>query len=165
MDSSQAPLPSPLHEFGHSKAASGSGSNRGGKPSARSQHAQHALAGPFNNGPIASLLGLSQIEARDSNLGHERLMKPSKSLQYGSTRNEPSMSANDFDPSHLLPRAIHDVTNGVDLGMSWMQQGPSNGRQTNHAKHFGHVGSQDFSQHADAFQRQLRVSNNGHTNM
>ena len=165
MDSSQAPLPSPLNGFGHSKAASGSMANRGGKPSPRPQHAQHALAGPFNDGLIANLLGLNKTEARGSNLGQECLLKPSKSLQFGSTRNEPRMSANEFDPSHLLPRAIHDVTNGVDLGMSWMQQGPSSGHQMNHAKHFGHVGSQDFSQHADAFQRQLRVCNSGHTNI
>ena len=66
------------------------------------------------------------------------------------------MSANGFDPSHLLPRAIHDLTIGSGSGIS-MVQPACNGHQTNHGKNMSYAGSRDYSQHADAFQQQLRT--------
>ena len=166
MDSSQVPVPSNVNGFGHGKAAGGSASKTGRKPSPRSQHAQHAMTGPCNDGPIANLLGLNQNEASQSGLGSEgslRSLRPSKSLQDGS-RSELRTSAQDFDPTHLLPRAIHDLANGHGLGMpmSMLPQGSSSGHQTNRARQFGYAGSQNFSQHADAFQRQLQVSSSRH---
>lgn len=165
MDSSQAPSPLPLNGFGVSKAVGGNASNRAGRPSPKPQHAHHVFAASSNNGPIASLLGLDQDTSNSRHDSSVRSLRASKSLQYSSTRNGSRASANGFDPSHLLPQAIHGLVNGSDAGISMMPQGSSNGRQTNHAKQFGHVGSNEFSQHADAFQRQLRVTNTGDLNM
>lgn len=140
--------------------------NGGGKPSPRSQHGS---AGASQDGPIASLLGLGQNGAVDPILvpdgrGH-RSLRPTKSLH--NTRSDLRASANDFDPSHLLPRAIHDLTIGSGSGMSMVQPAHYNGHQTNqgNGKNVGYVASPDFSQRADAFQRQLRVSSSAQINI
>ena len=165
MDSSRVPSPSPSHGFGLGTPGSVSGvMNGGGKPSLRSQHAQRGSAGPSQDGPIASLLGLGQngvvgpILVPDGR-GH-RSLRPTKSLH--GTRNDLRASANGFDPSHLLPRAIHDLTIGSGPGVSMVHPAHNNAHQTNQGQNLGYVANQDFSQHADAFQRQLRVSSTSH---
>ena len=167
MDSSRVPSPFPLNGFGHGKpGGKGAGMNgggsrggsRGGKPSPRSQHAQQGSAGVSHDGPIASLLGLGQNGVVDPILvpeGHgHRSLRPTKSLH--STRSELRASANGFDPSHLLPRAIHDLTIGSGPGVSTVQPAHINGHQLNQANNLGYAADQDLTQHADAFQRQLR---------
>ena len=172
MDSNSRHSLSPANGFGHGKTRGVTGSasaaaSRGGKPSPRStQHAHHGLAGPSHDGPIASLLGLSQTGVVDPILvpegnGRSLSLRPSKSPQH-STRSDLRASAHGFDPSHLLPRAIHDLATGSGARMSL---GPTNGHQTNHGKTFDYAGNQDFSQHADAFQRQLSVSSSAHLNI
>ena len=168
MDGSRVPSPRPSNGFGHGKPGGASGvMNGGGKPSPRSQHAQHGSAGASQDGPIASLLGLGQTGAVDPILvpdgrGH-RSLRPTKSLH--STRSDLRASANDFDPSHLLPRAIHDLTIGSGPGISMVPPAHCNGHQTNQGKNGGYAASRDFAQHADAFQQQLRVSSSSHTNI
>lgn len=158
MDGSRVPSPSQLNRFANGKPLGVSGAaSRGDKPSPRSQHAQHGSSGVSQDGPIASLLGLSQngadpILVPDGSV--HRSLRPTKSLH--STRSDLRVSANGFDPSHLLPRAIHDLTIGSGPAMS-MVQSASNGHQTNRGKNISCAGSQDFSPHADAFQQQLRA--------
>ena len=165
MDSSRVPSPSPSNGFGHGTPRGMSGvANGGGKPSPRSQHAQRGSAGPSQDGPIASLLGLGQSGVVDPILvpdgrGH-RSLRPTKSLH--GTRSDLRASANGFDPSHLLPRAIHDLTIGSGPGVSMAQPAHSNGHQTNQGKTLGYAANRDFSQHADAFPQQMNVSSSSH---
>lgn len=147
MDGSRVPSPSQSNNFVNGKPVRVSGAaSRGDKPSPRSQHAQHGSAGASQDGPIASLLGLSQNGVADPILmpdgSAHRSLRPSKSLH--STRSDLRVSANGFDPSHLLPRAIHDLTIGSGSGIS-MVQPASNGHQTNHSKNISYAGSRDFS--------------------
>lgn len=165
MDSSRMASALPSNGFGHGRPNGlGGVASRGGKPSPRSQHAQHGLAGSSRDGPIASLLGLSQNGVVDPILmpeGNVRSLRSMKGLQSGS-RSNLKASANGFDSSHLLPRAIHDL---ADLSGAGLSMAPSNGHQTNNGKNVDYAGSQDFWQHADAFQQQLRLSNIAHMNI
>ncbi|KAL3162397.1 hypothetical protein ABBQ32_010071 [Trebouxia sp. C0010 RCD-2024] len=159
MDSSR--VASPSNGFGHGRPnGMGGSASRSGKPSPRSQRAQHGFAGSSHDGPIASLLGLSRNGVVDPILvpeGNFGSVRPAKSLQ-SSTRSDLRASANGFDSSHLLPGPIDDLS-GAGLSMA-----SSDGHQTNHGKNFGYAGGQDSWQHADAFQRQLRLSRNAHMN-
>ena len=147
MDSSRVPSPSLSNGFGHGKFGNvGVGMNGGGKPSPRSQRAQHGSAGASQDGPIASLLGLGQNGAVGPIVvpdGREhRSHRPTKSLH--STRSDLRASANGFDPSHLLPRAIHDLTIGSGPDVSMVQPVHNSGHQTNQGKNLDFAASQNF---------------------
>ena len=174
MDSSAVQPPGPLTGFSRTTTRTDSAngnSNKGGKRSPGSHHAQHAAAIPSSDGPIASLLGLNGsngfrveshvgLNSSSSCRGDRSLrnVKPGKSLQSGGARGNQNAGMNAHDAVCPVPHAMHEMTNGQGNGVSWMQQAPNAADRMNHANQYGLNNSEGSSQHAEALQRQLHIS-------
>ena len=165
MDSGRVPASSPLNGFKHIAGGNPSTPNRGGKPSPRSQHAQHAATMSSGDGPIASLLGLNASNGHKAD-GNARSLKSSKSLHFTGARVSQNAAMNGHNITSLLPQGILDSIEGNSPGTSWMQQQPSaSNNEMNHGNEFSYSGNQGMSHHANAFQRQLHISNSVHENL